>query len=167
MKAAASPILPIVLAAAGCADDRARPDPVSPADRGAHRLVFPQALAADDRTVNQLVRDAMMSCLDDDYDNFRALWSATEQPIKRAQFERHWQPVRRIFIRKIQPMRHAESERLLYYVHAGFEFGVGARRSQGDAVFLIVRENDTWRLARAPKSLTTQVRQKDNDSGQS
>ena len=167
MKAIASPLLLVILAAAGCADERVRPNPANASEKRADRLVFPEAVAADDRAVNQIVRDAMMACLDDDYDRFRGLWSATEEPLKRKQFERQWQPVRRISIRKIQPMRHARNERLLYYVHAGFEFGVGARRPESDAVFLIVRENDTWRLARAPKSLVKQVRQKSTDDEQS
>lgn len=174
MKATASQILAVLLVVCGCTNDTA-PLPESPDSSGAAkapeadagRLVFPESVATGDGTVNELVRAAMTACLDNDYDALRALWSATERPLKRRQFDRQWQPVRRITVREVQPMRYAEDDRLLYYVHAGFEFGVGARQPERDVVLLVVLQNEAWRLARAPKSLVRQVRDKNSDDAES
>jgi hypothetical protein len=150
--------LALLIPIGGCEPERkeaTRPEPDEPR---ADRLMFPESAAAADPAVNRAVREALIACIDDDYDRFRASWSTAEPPMKRRKFERYWQPVRTIRVRRVQPMRHAQDGRLLYYVDAAIEFGVGAREPRRDVIFLVVRENDTWRLARAPKSLVNQVR---------
>jgi hypothetical protein len=64
-------------------------------------------------------------------------------------------------------MRHAEDGRLLFYVDAAIEFGPGVRGAHRDVLFLVVRENEAWRLARAPKSLVESVRGEGADDGES
>lgn len=157
VKAAAWQVLLVVLALGGCADDPAKTSRATASGQEPTRLVFPKSAQVDDPSVNEVVRAMMTACIENDYARFRALWSATEQPLKRRQFDRRWQPIRRITIRKVQPMRHADDQRLLYYVHAGFEFGAGAREPKREVVFLMVWQNDAWRLGRAPKSLVKQV----------
>ena len=151
--------LALLISIGGCKPEREEAARTQTTESQADRLMFPEsAAAAADPAVNRAVREALLACIDDDYDRFRASWSTAEPPMKRRKFKRYWQPVRTIHVRRVQSMRHAQDGRLLYYVDAAIEFGVGGREPRRDVIFLVVRENDTWRLARAPKSLVNQVR---------
>jgi len=126
-------------------------------------LDFPVEAASDDPAVNEVVRSSLLACLRGDYNRFRSHWSPTEEPLRRQQFERSWQPIRKIAVATVQPMRHADHGGLLYYVHARLEFGPGAKQTSREVVVLIVREGESWHLARAPKSLVKQLLQTDAD----
>ncbi len=160
------PTFALLLSPAACTHEPEDSLPAEKAPPPAERLVFPESTAAEDPDVNQAIREALKACLEGDYDRFRASWSAAEPPMESRKFHRHWQPVRSIEVREVQPMRHAEDGRLLFYVDAAIEFGPGAREAHRDVLFLVVRESEAWRLARAPKSLVESVRGERAEDGE-
>ena len=120
-------------------------------------MVFPPSLEVGDATVNDFVRTAIEACASADYDRFRALWGATEEPFTREQFERGWQTARRIEVHALQPMRHPKDGGILYCIHASVELAPQVREPNRDVVLLIVKRGGQWRLARAPDSVRKRV----------
>ncbi len=121
------------------------------------KIDFPPSARADDDSVNSIVERALQACVRNQYEEFRSLWLATDEPVKKRHYEQKWQPVRHIVVRKVQPMRHAQDDSILYYVDVNLEFGRGSRKGERDIVFLVVKNNETWRLSRAPKSLVQKI----------
>jgi len=143
----------------GCAADPADNDEPVSVKHPTDRLVFLESASVDDSAVKHAVQEAMSAMISGDYDRFRSLWIATEEPIKREQFEHRWQPVIKATVRAIKPMRHAQSGDLLYYVDAKLQFDPESRLNHREILFLLVRRNGAWRLSRAPKSLAHEIRQ--------
>jgi len=131
-------------------DEVERPDP-------SRRLEFPENAASGDAEVDFFVRSVCLSCLENDYDSFRSFWSNLEEPIKRSKFQRRWQPVEYVAVRKVEAMRHGETGEVLYAVVADFTFGTGAKDPQREVVFLVQKEGERWRLARPPKHLVERL----------
>ncbi len=149
----------ILMQVIGCTAEPAdgdKPESVTPPT---DRLVFLESAGVDDPAVTHVVREAMSAMISGDYDRFRSVWVATEEPIKRDQFERRWQPVREVTVRAIKPMRHAETGDLLYYVDAKLKFDPESRQRHREILFLLVRRNGAWRLSRAPESLAHKIRE--------
>lgn len=140
----------------GCARDEPESQ-AAPAVERAVQVVFPAAVEVDDATVNDFVRTTIEACASADYDRFRALWGASEEPFTREQFERGWQTARRIEIHDIQPMRHPKDGSILYYVHAGVELAPQIREPKREVVLLIVKRGGHWRLAKAPETVRKRV----------
>ena len=124
-------------------------------------VVFPQAVEVDDATVNDFVRTTIDACASAEYERFRALWGATEEPFTREQFERGWQTARRIEVHAIQPMRQPKDGSILYYVHASVELSPQVREPKREVVLLIVKQSGRWRLAQAPDNLRKHVLKKE------
>src|SRR5262245_50490272 len=68
-------------------------------------LIFPESLRAGDESVNLFVRTALTQSAGGNYEAFRALWSAKQEPISRAEFEEGWQAVKRMEVRGLQQAR--------------------------------------------------------------
>ena len=66
-------------------------------------LRFPPELYSKDSGVNEVLREAMAACAAKDYERFRLLWSAQENPIPREAFEESWRAVRWIQIQALEP----------------------------------------------------------------
>ena len=163
MRRCGTSVILLMAALAGC-DRQEKAAPFGPASgEVVGTLDFPVSAAAKDPAVNDLVRSALMACLRGDYSRFRSFWSPTEEPPPRQQFERSWQPIRKISVHAVQPMRHTERGDVLYYVHVGIEFGPGAKHASRELVVLVVHEGHTWCLARAPQSLRKEVLKTDDD----
>lgn len=114
-------------------------------------------MEVDDPTVNGFVRATIEACASADYERFRALWSATEEPLSREQFERGWRTARRIEVHALQPLRHPKDGSILYYIHASVELAPQVREPKREVVLLIVKRDGRWRLARAPDSVRKRV----------
>lgn len=139
-------------------------------------LVFPSALKTEDVSVNAFVKRAMMDCAGGDYDVFRLLWSAREDPLPRGEYEQGWQAAREIRIRALEnvilsadPTRGRDEDETVYVILANVSLDpthrAGQREANREVVLMLVREHDTWRLARAPKKMRTWIKERvDGDS---
>ena len=134
-------------------------------------LVFPSALQTEDVSVNAFVKSAMMDCAGGDYDVFRLLWSAREDPLPRGEYEQGWQAAREIRIRALEkvmlsadPTRGRDEDETVYVILANVSLDpthrAGHREANREVVLMLVREHDTWRLARAPKKMRTWIKER-------
>ena len=152
------------------------PSPRAPVDVQAKTagdiLIFPDELRVQDATVNDFVVRAMNTCGAGDYEPFRLLWSAREEPLPKDQFDEGWQAVQLIRIaglRKAVVAGAAEEPgsspagEIVYIVLAEVqldpEHPAGKRQPQREVVLMLVRENDKWRMAQAPKPMRDWIRQ--------
>jgi hypothetical protein len=116
-------------------------------------LEFPLELRAEDESVNAFIVEVIETCASGDYEAFRLLWSARDDPFPRDQFHRAWQSVRRVKVVGLRQVKDADSGRLLYAARALVELDPTVRDPQRDVTILIVKEDDRWRLTRPPASL--------------
>ncbi|UCE58541.1 MAG: hypothetical protein JSU63_13985 [Phycisphaerales bacterium] len=149
-------------------------DEVSPAEVQTPQvdlLVFPDELYVDDASVNDFVTRAMDACATGEYEAFRLLWTARQDPLPRDEFEKGWQAVERIHIRALEQVALAsdaaggDSEtRVGYAIFAQVQLDPTRLRGQTDAhrdvVLAIVQEHGDWRLARAPKAMREWIMEK-------
>lgn len=127
-------------------------------------FVFPDELQVDDEAVNAFLNRAMNTCAGGDYDAFRLLWSARQDPLPRDEFEEGWKAVQEIRVRALEPARLAADPdagfpepRTVYGVLADVAFDPTHRAAREEphrrVVLMLIREHDEWRLGRAPKSM--------------
>ncbi|MCH8967146.1 MAG: hypothetical protein IID43_05670 [Planctomycetes bacterium] len=137
-------------------------------------LVFPEAVKVADDSVNRALDHAMTVSMSGDYDAFRLLWSAREDPLPRDEFEKGFGAVEEIRIEALEKV-----------ILAGGAHNTGAQNSDGEAVYaayatirldpaknlgqpeperrvvlMLVHEHGDWRLARAPKELRAWLKEK-------
>jgi hypothetical protein len=145
----------ITLAAGtGCKrSEESAPEPALPAPEPSVIVDFPEELQAKDRTVSAFIREVIDTCVAGDYERFRLLWSAREDPFPRDAFERGWQAVRRVRVLDVQPFRRRAEDDLVFGVHAYVELDESVPERSPDVVLLIVKEAERWRLAEAPPAL--------------
>ncbi len=136
-------------------------DPIAES-QPAHLLVFPDSLYVEDASVNAFLRRAMGVCARGEYEAFRLLWSAREDPLTRADFETGWQAVQEIRIRALEHVmlaaetgdddaKNSSAYAVFAEVQLDPSLPAGQRESHREVVLLIVREHDEWRLGDAPK----------------
>jgi len=134
-------------------------------------LIFPEARKSDDPTVNEFVSRAMSVCGEGNYDEFRLLWSVRQDPLPRDQFEEGWQAVQEIHILALEKaMLAADAEQavakpqpvyaLLAEVKLDPEHRAARDRPKREVVLMLVREQNAWRLADAPKPMREWIRQR-------
>lgn len=142
-----------VCATPGCK----RPDqtePGEPAPEGREAVVdFPKSLQPDDTSVTAFIHRSIDMCVTGDYNAFRLLWTAREDPFPRDAFERGWRSVQRVRILGVQKFRRKVEGDIVYGVHARIELDESVPEPQRERVLLIVQEADEWRLARATDRL--------------
>jgi hypothetical protein len=114
---------------------------------------FPSNVEPEDPTVSAFVRGVIDTCIAGDYNAFRLLWSIKEDPFPRDAFQRGWRAVRRVQIVRIEKFRRRAENDIVYGVHAHVIVDPAVRKPDRDVVLLIVREDDQWRLIRAPGAL--------------
>ncbi len=117
---------------------------------------FPMEVQADDPAVNQFVRQITEICVEGDYERFRLLWAVREDPFPRREFERGWKALNKVRVIALQKMKTKTGE-YLYYLHARVELDESVPEPEREVVLLIIKENDQWRLAKAPAHLIKQV----------
>jgi hypothetical protein len=145
--------LAVVLAAPGCGKEEAEEPKLTPTPRPVGLVDFPAELRAADPSVNDFLYEAFQTCASGNYEAFRLLWSVREDPISEQEFIRGWQTDPRVSIKDLKKMRTPEGA-IVYAVRALVEFDPGAvPEPNRDIVFVLVKENEEWRIAGAPRSL--------------
>ena len=123
----------------------------------AELIAFPPELHAADEAVNDLVLRALHICLEGDYEAFHLLWTATEEPVARAQFDFGAYAVKQIRVLALERLRDQADDSEIYLFCVRIEFDterLPAEVEPARTVVLLARwEADAWRLARAPKEL--------------
>lgn len=163
----------VLLMLAGCdpsaPDAPNGPDLVEP--KPANILIFPDKFHVGDETVNTFVRRAMADCASGDYQKFRLLWSAREEPLPRGEYDQGWQAVQEIRIRALQevvlaadPERGREEDQTVYGLAADVSLDpahrAGRKEPSREVVLMVVSEQGSWRLARPPKTLRDWIKQR-------
>jgi len=150
------------------------PDLVSSSPRD--RLDFPMDLQSADASVNAFVREAMTTCASGEYDAFRLMWSVKTEPLTREEFEKGWQAVQKIRVRALQEVSLAEDSKtggevsqvtayaLLADVEMDPSFRVAEKEPTREVVLMLSRENDTWRLSKAPKAMREWLKDKSTEA---
>ena len=162
-------IVTCVFAAASCRQESPSSKPTSAAVEVKTELTFPESLRVTDESVNNFVRAALTQCASGDYEAFRGLWTAKQEPIARAEFNEGWHAVNRIEVRALEKVllatgEDAKATQPVYVLAARVELDpaarVGKREPVREIVLMLVRENDQWRLAAAPKDMRDWVKKK-------
>lgn len=173
MKVAVRPlkgVLISLLAILGCertareSTTPAKGDPQPKAPR--HVLVFPEELRTGDASVDSFIAEALEACSPGQYDKFRSLWSAREEPISSSEFEEGWQAIHELRIRALRKVRLeipskipnekneiVEHFAVLAEAKLDPKHPAAGREPVREVALLLVRENETWRLARAPENV--------------
>lgn len=152
------------------------PPPVIPSNEpkaveSGPELAFPDELRVTDKAVNDFLDHAMRLGASGNYDEFRLLWSARDEPLSRAEYDEGWQAVRTIRIRALERVQLASGDGPapptvdpVYAAYAEVELDptqkAGKREARRKVICMLVQEHGEWRLARAPKPLREWLRTK-------
>jgi hypothetical protein len=132
---------------------------------------FPAELHSKNPDVNAVVRDAMTACIRGDYDAFRRLWSAKDEPIPRERFVNHFMAVESMIVRALEADPDPQREAFAVCVEVNFdkeklpvqhELYAEPRRL---VIMLILREQNEWRFSAAPKAVRAYMAEKVGASG--
>ena len=134
-------------------------------------LVFPDELRVADDSVNDFVTKAMTTCAKGDYEPFRLLWSAREDPLPRGEYEEGWHAVQTITVRALEKVmlgpdpkaNRAEGETvyaLLVDVSLDPTQKAGQKKPQRHVVMMLASESGEWRFGRAPKAMRAWIKGK-------
>ncbi len=116
-------------------------------------LEFPADLRVDDETVNAFIVEVIETCASGDYEAFRLLWCANDDPFPREQFHRAWQSVRQVKLLGLKAVRDAGSGEIGYAAWALVKLDPEVREPERDVKILVKKENGKWRLTRPRTSL--------------
>lgn len=170
--------LSIALALFGC-DPEPVSNPVGSAAPTPHpspieRVLFPDALRTGYDSVDAFIGEALATCVEGDYEAFRLLWNARQEPLRREEFDQGWQAVESVRVRAVEKVvvpavldemaasdeqvdagEPASDVSFALLVEARFdpEHPVGKRLVNREFVLLILRERNSWRLGRAPEGV--------------
>lgn len=175
-----APVVSLSLSLTACSresssEQKGRENGPAAPERKEEIVVFPSWLRVDDATVNEFVRKALAQCAAGDYDAFRRLWTARQEPLPRGEFEEGWQAVQRINVRALEKVMltgdadhdHADAETvyaLLVEVSLDPTRRAGQREPHRDIVLMLSRERDQWRLARPPKTMREWIKKHAEES---
>ncbi len=163
MKLSALLVLPGLLVS-GCAKDKKTPVQPSPTPSIENVVNFPPEVRAEDESVNEFLLETITTCLEKDYEAFRLLWSARDEPMTEEEFKRGWQANPKVTVKAIQKMRSSEGE-IVYGIRALVELDPNkVPEPQRDVVLLFVKEQGKWRLARPPRSLAKVMKGEESPS---
>ena len=155
--------LTLVTSTPGCREDSStKSNGKAPLEQTHASLVFPDSLRVPDEDVNMFVRSALGLCAKGDYDSFRSLWSAKQEPLSRSEFEEGWEAIDRIEVRGLQRVLLAAEDGgnattpvyvLLVNVSLDPTHKAGKREPLREIVLMLVHELGQWRIAAAPKPM--------------
>lgn len=137
---------------------------VAPAPPPREVLIFPSKMYVEDQSLNQFVIEAMQTCITGEYDAFRLLWSAREEPMARGEFDKGWKAIEEIRILALEKVRLApdkdkisQSPELVYALYANVKLNADLispqQKPEREAISMIVQEQGKWRMAKAPKKM--------------
>jgi len=150
----------------------AEPDGPAPVPtRTEPKLQFPIDLTVEDDSVNEFVTHAMLTATSGDYEAFRLLWSAREEPMPREEFLQGWDAVQQVRVRALQkivisaehrPEGFSDTDTYAVYVEVALdpEHRAAKEKATREAILVLVREGDRWALMRAPKAVRDWLRGK-------
>ncbi|HNO76881.1 MAG TPA: hypothetical protein PKN33_02385 [Phycisphaerae bacterium] len=153
----------VMITTTGCkkgdADDETSQLPTPPPKAAERELVsFPPDFKCDDPAVPEFLKSAVKACVDQDYELFRSMWSAREEPISEKEFIRAWQANPRFKLTEMQQMKTPEGE-IVYAIRAHVSLDPNeVPEPERDVVLLIVNEQDKWRLCKAPRKLAKMMK---------
>lgn len=136
------------------------------ADAGAEqaerrKLIFPPELHADDPAVNAFLEKALTVTAEGDYEEFRLLWAAADEPFARDQYLSGWRSVLEIRVELLQKMRDGPGGEVFYAVYARAELDPREVPAEAElrreVVLLVRREDEAWKLAHAPPPVREEV----------
>jgi hypothetical protein len=175
-----APVVSLSLSLTACpressSEQKGRENSPTAPERKEEVVVFPSRLRVDDATVNEFVRMALAQCAAGDYDAFRRLWTARQEPLPRGEFEEGWQAVQKIEVRALEKVMLAGGEErdhadpktvyvLLVEVSLDPARRAGQREPNREIVLMLSRERDEWRLARPPKSMREWIKKHAEES---
>ncbi len=127
-------------------------------------LIFPVEMHVEDESLNQFVIEAMQTCVTGEYDAFRLIWSAREEPMARGEFDKGWKAIEEIRVLALEKVRLApdknqisQTPELVYALYANVKLNADLiatqQKPERDAISMIVREQGKWRMAKAPKKM--------------
>jgi hypothetical protein len=142
---------------AGCKPD-VEPTPTPSRHIRKTVLHFPAELRADDPSVNAFIESAIETCAAGDYEKFRLLWVAKEQPITQQEFQRGWKATESVTILDVQKGRTLDDP-LAYAVRGLVQLDPNeVPEPKRDLVLLIVKENDSWHLKKPPPGVVRNLK---------
>lgn len=157
------------MAGVSCREEGGAAAPARIAPEVKVELVFPASLHTPDQSVNEFVQTSLSQCAKGDYEAFRSLWTARQEPITRAEFHEGWNAVKQVEVRALEKALLALGEDsdktvpvfvLLVEVSLDESARVSQRKSVREIVLMLVREHDQWRLAGAPKEMREWIKRK-------
>ncbi|MGB0717582.1 MAG: hypothetical protein ACPGXK_17015 [Phycisphaerae bacterium] len=189
-KMMACPILAMCLLLAACEKQTEQPQPTTVTSSDPTPAVeqppleFPDELQAEEPEVNAILTKAMTLCTTGDYEAFREIWSARETPLSEAKFRHMREAVTQISIGALEKAAIKRTDEkgmvvpeIVYVAYARMgldvdrlppraaekykdpETGLAPER---EAVLMLVREFDEWRLAHAPDEMRRWLKNKVN-----
>jgi len=121
---------------------------------------FPPEVQSDDPEINAFVRKAIDICVAEDYDAFRLLWSALEEPLREQEFRKGFKAARKVSILDLVKRRTPEGEGV-YLVHCLVELDPDeVPEPQRNIVLLLRKENNQWRVAKPPAKEVRALKEK-------
>ena len=152
---------------AGCSKNdgtqTATPSPAGP--KLADLVDFPVGIRSDDPSVNDFLMEAIRTCVAEDYEAFRLLWSAREEPIAEPRFRRAWRACRKVSVQELKKIKlvrtgdgtkdaQGKMEEIVYVVRGHVRLDPNeVPEPERDIILLLVRENEKWRLATVPRKV--------------
>ncbi len=138
-------------ALAGCKPERQNAQNDHSGRRAESLIDFPAELRAEDPSVNEFILNAIQTCMAEDYEAFRLLWSGLEEPISEQEFRRGFRATRKVTILHLLQRRTREGD-IVYIVHSLVELDPNeVPEPERDIVLLLRKESGKWRVARAPR----------------
>lgn len=153
-------VLALSVAVGGCSRDEPDKSAATPAGAPADMgpIEFPDRLRVEDPSVNEFILKAIQTCVSGDYEAFRLLWTARQDPLSEQEFKRGWAAVEKVRIENIRPFRTPEGD-IVYAARARVELDPAeVPEPVRDIVLLLVRESEQWRLAPAPPSVREELK---------
>ena len=112
-------------------------------------VTFPSSLHPEDPTVKVFVEEALGYCAQGRYDDFRQVFGTQYTPTSYDDFKLLWGQVKELRVKNLA------QEPPKYYLHLVMTYRRqdSKGRTEREAVVMIFREGDHWRIGPAPKAL--------------
>lgn len=132
------------------------------------RLAFPESLRVDDESVSAFVERALVEVAGGDYELYRLLWSVKDEPSPRNDYEQRWHGVTDIELRGLRRIiltngKGTPGDDPSYALLADFTFDPAdppaQREPLRDVVWVVVKEQENWRLSKPPKAVKRWLRE--------
>ena len=134
---------------------------------------LPSALRGDDDSMNVFVEQAMDAVVSGDYEPFRLMWSVRNDAMSRVDYEQRWAGLTDVRVRELRRIILVDAgetptgiESYALLVDFSHDPATGSRRREPlrDVVWLVVKEQDQWRLAKPPKKVKLWLREQADDA---